>query len=79
MSDILLLMIAARASTVLTIWAVLLGSAGALAVPDLVRSEIIWGGSFIDRGAVRLFAGALFVAAAAMLTDHYYAWTKGLF
>ena len=79
MSDALPLVIAARASTVLTMWAVLLGSLGAMAFPDLVRSEAILGESLIDRGAVRLIAAPLLLASSVLLSDHYYAWTKGLF
>ena len=79
MNDALPLMIAARPSSVLTMWAVLIGSSGAMAFPDLVRSEIIWGESLLDRGAVRLFAAPLLLASSLLLTDHYFAFTKGLF
>jgi hypothetical protein len=50
-----------------------------MAFPDLVRSEIIWGESLLDRGAVRLFAAPLLLASSLLLTDHYFAFTKGLF
>ena len=79
MSDALLLMIAARVSTVLSMWAVLIGSSGAMAFPDLVRSELLLGESLVDRGTVRLIAAPLVLASSVLLTDHYFAFTKGLF
>ena len=78
MSEHFLLTLAARPGTVVTLWFTLIGSGGATLFPDLVRSQGIFADSFIDRGTVRLIAVPLFFACVVLLTDHYYAWSRGL-
>ena len=79
MGGIWSLMIAAKASSVLGMWALLFGSSGAMLFPDLVRFDGLFADSFVDRGTVRLIAAPLMLASSVLLSDHYYSWTKGLF
>ena len=78
MNDVLPLILAVRGG-IRTYWFALIGSGGAFLFPDLVLAHGLFADSFIDRSAVRLIAGPLFLVSAVILTDHYYHWTKGLF
>jgi len=55
-------------------WLTLVGTGGAILLPDLVLAEGLFADSFIDRRTVRLIAAPLFVATAVLLSDHYFHW-----
>jgi len=72
------LTLGARLGTLATLWFTWIGSGGAALFPDLVRAGGLFADSFIDASMVRLIAVPLFLVCSALLTDHYYGWSRGL-